>query len=137
MVSETDFPDESTKDFVNQQKLYSFPDAYASSFRVSRDDFIKTRLKHLMQQQQSNHENDNICFRDLMDEYVLEFQAAKTEKVCLGCGAPNDKLLITEFAPTVNENWLREMLTFSVLFQKTTLNHTNILVFRSPRILRL
>ena len=77
-------------DFVNQQKLYSFPDAYASSFRVSRDDFIKTRLKHLMQQQQSNHENDNTCFRDLVDEYILEFQAAKTEKLCLGCGQPND-----------------------------------------------
>ena len=77
-------------DFVNQQKLCSFPDAYASSFGVTRNDFIKTRLKHLMQQQQSNHENDNKCFRDLVDDYVQEFLAAKTEKVCLGCGAPND-----------------------------------------------
>ena len=77
-------------DFVNQEKLCIFPDAYASSFRVSRNDFIKTRLKHLMQQQQSNHENENMCFRDLVDEYVLEFLAAKTEKVCLACGAPND-----------------------------------------------
>ena len=68
--------------------LLVFTDKYDDSFRQSRDNHISKNISEVVGEVSRS---DGDSFTDKIDEYAEKLSNVETEKVCIECGAPNDK----------------------------------------------
>ena len=68
----------------------NFNEQFAHSFRFSRNSLIEKRLECVKQRQIKIKKDGLECYENLIDYFAKEFEEAKTEKICLECGASND-----------------------------------------------